>query len=114
MLITHLTALVIPAAYHSAKSHLGGVDNSTFVSAWGSDASSWTRDISQWGMEMVSDGSDLEIIYADGLKFISRGTAILLLGVYIAYLFFQVRYFSVASVENSGHTDTLVTCSLLF
>lgn len=26
-----------------------------------------------------------------GLKFISRGTAILLLGVYVAYLFFQLK-----------------------
>ncbi|THH29576.1 hypothetical protein EUX98_g4609 [Antrodiella citrinella] len=69
--------LVIPAAYHSAKSHAGGVDNTTLAL------------IS--GMDFIYDGSDLENIYADGLKFISRGTAILLLIVYIAYLYFQLR-----------------------
>ncbi|TCD70925.1 hypothetical protein EIP91_000831 [Steccherinum ochraceum] len=69
--------LVIPAAYHSAKSHSGGIDNSTLLTAA--------------GLEVVSDGSDLENIYADGLKIISRGTAILLLGVYIVYLYFQLR-----------------------
>lgn len=68
--------MVIPAAYHSAKSHTGGVDNST-LALMGS-------------IDVVSDGSDLENIYADGLKVISRGTAILLLIVYIAYLYFQV------------------------
>ncbi|KAH8099523.1 calcium/proton exchanger [Cristinia sonorae] len=69
--------LVIPAAYHSAKSHVGGVDNSTltFINA----------------IDVVSDGSDLEHIYASGLKIISRGTAILLLGVYVAYLYFQLK-----------------------
>ena len=69
-------ALVIPAAYHSAKSHYGGVDNSTLIFPDGFD--------------FVSDGSDLENVYADGLKVISRGTAILLLIVYVAYLYFQV------------------------
>ncbi|KAI0807772.1 calcium/proton exchanger [Fomes fomentarius] len=73
--------LVIPAAYHSAKSHSGGLDNGpgngTVVTALDNTI-----------------GLGLETLDADslhGLKIISRGTAILLLGVYIVYLFFQLK-----------------------
>ncbi|KAI0683711.1 Calcium/proton exchanger [Cytidiella melzeri] len=67
--------LVIPAAYHSAKSHSGGIDNLHL-------------DV---GFNQVVDGSDLPDEYNDGLRFISRGTSILLLFVYLAYLFFQLK-----------------------
>ena len=39
----------------------------------------------------VVDGSDLDEKSNHGLRIISRGTAILLLFVYMAYLYFQVR-----------------------
>ena len=69
------TALVIPAAYHSAKSHTGGMDDTSE---------------GVFANTQVVDGSDLPEEYNNGLRIISRGTAILLLFVYIAYLFFQV------------------------
>ncbi|KAF5380913.1 hypothetical protein D9615_004160 [Tricholomella constricta] len=66
--------LVIPAAYHSTMAKNGGPgENST--------------------LKAVIDGgiSDLDPSAEAGLLVISRGTAILLLGVYIAYLFFQLK-----------------------
>ena len=67
-------ALVIPAAYHSAKLHV--------VSP-------------RYGKQMVSMTDplivDLDEEAQKGLLTISRGTAILLLGVYIAYLIFQLK-----------------------
>ena len=69
-----LTALVIPAAYHSAKSRGGMDDSDGLYHTW-----------------QVVDGSDLDDKSNYGLRIISRGTAILLLGVYMAYLYFQVR-----------------------
>ncbi|RPD66481.1 calcium/proton exchanger [Lentinus tigrinus ALCF2SS1-7] len=77
--------LVIPAAYHSAKSHSGlggddGVDtviNGTIKAAV--DAK----------IDLGLDNLDADSIH--GLKIISRGTAILLLLVYIAYLVFQLK-----------------------
>ena len=70
-----LLALVIPAAYHSAKSHES------------SDDADLTRFVAQ---DVIVDGTDLEQAYENGLKTISRGTSILLLAVYVAYLWFQV------------------------
>ncbi|KAI0345273.1 Calcium/proton exchanger [Trametopsis cervina] len=67
--------LVIPAAYHSAKSHTGGVEIT----------------LDALGNRQIIDGSDLDDQWGHGLRFISRGTAILLLFVYIAYLFFQLK-----------------------
>lgn len=67
------TALVIPAAYHSAKSPSAD-EIATFR-----------------GLTQVVDGSDLEDEWNNGLRTISRGTAILLLVVYVAYLNFQLR-----------------------
>ena len=65
-------ALVIPAAYHSAK-HAISPDNGHLVA--------------------LTDPllSDLDDDAQRGLVIISRGTAILLLGVYIAYLIFQLK-----------------------
>lgn len=63
-----ITALVIPAAYHSTKVTSGD--------SGGALAPIFNR------------FSDPDI--TDGLLVISRGTAILLLGVYVTYLFFQV------------------------
>ncbi|KAI0761441.1 Sodium/calcium exchanger protein-domain-containing protein [Irpex lacteus] len=68
--------LVIPAAYHSAKSHIGIDDPIEGVYI---------------NRQEVIDGSDLPDQYNNGLRIISRGTAILLLGVYVAYLFFQLK-----------------------
>ncbi|KAI9507358.1 Calcium/proton exchanger [Russula earlei] len=63
--------LVIPAAYHAAK-HVAPVKG---------------------GLASLSDQSisDLDEKSRKGLLIISRGTAVLLLGVYIAYLFFQLK-----------------------
>lgn len=67
-------ALVIPAAYHSAKlseqAHTG-----------------------KFGFSLFDDDSstDLDPIDQHGLLTISRGTALLLLAVYVVYLIFQVR-----------------------
>lgn len=75
---THcLLALVIPAAYHSAQSHSGGIDQDGTIKILKAP-------------RQVVDGSDLDDEGNHGLRVISRGTAILLLGVYAAYLFFQV------------------------
>lgn len=63
-----ITALVIPAAYHSTKVTSGD--------SGGALAPIFNR------------FSDPDI--TGGLLVISRGTAILLLGVYVTYLFFQV------------------------
>ncbi|TBU35627.1 calcium/proton exchanger [Dichomitus squalens] len=82
MTLTCIT-LVIPAAYHSAKSH-GGVDtNVTDIAVPGIDAFNKAQ------MELGLGSLDSDAYY--GLKIISRGTAILLLFVYIAYLIFQLR-----------------------
>lgn len=77
------TALVIPAAYHSAKSHSGGLEGPA-------NLTSIAPIISQLDPkhELGFEGMDADSVH--GLKIISRGTAILLLIVYIAYLFFQV------------------------
>lgn len=74
------TALVIPAAYHSAKAHTGGLEG-------GANLTSIPAIISQLDpkLELGLDAGS-----AHGLKIISRGTAILLLFVYVAYLIFQV------------------------
>lgn len=74
---------MIPAAYHSAKSHIGGIDQVHILPIPMSP-----MNIS--GFTQVVDGSDLDDQSNQGLRIISRGTAILLLLVYIAYLFFQV------------------------
>ncbi len=76
--IKEFSALVIPAAYHSAKAHAGGVDPDAL------------RILPFPQTTQVVDGSDLDDASGHGLKIISRGTAILLLLVYVAYLFFQV------------------------
>ena len=60
-------ALVIPAAYHSVKV--------------GDDAEKHS----------LTGSPDLDPIFQKGLLQISRGTAVLLLAVYVAYLWFQVR-----------------------
>ncbi|KAI0782213.1 calcium/proton exchanger [Abortiporus biennis] len=77
MTLTCIT-LVIPAAYHSAKIHSGDiVANATAI----------VTD----SFETVIDGTDLDAGSERGLRFISRGTAILLLLVYAAYLVFQLK-----------------------
>jgi Ca2+:H+ antiporter len=65
--------LVIPAAYHSAKHVIAPADGNSLMA--------------------LNDPlvSDLDKDAQRGLLIISRGTAILLLGVYIAYLIFQLK-----------------------
>ncbi|KAF9469298.1 Sodium/calcium exchanger protein-domain-containing protein [Collybia nuda] len=65
--------LVIPAAYHSTQTTPGGPDGQSTVAS------------------IISGFSDLDPSGKAGLLVISRGTAILLLGVYITYLFFQLK-----------------------
>ena len=76
-------ALVIPASYHSVKSQSWGIH--THSSANGSmlaaSGSSMKAGVALGGI----DGNPLH-----GLKVISRGTAVLLFFVYLAYLYFQV------------------------
>jgi Ca2+:H+ antiporter len=63
--------LVIPAAYHSVKAGENSDKHGFSLSLFGKP--------------------ELDPIYQKGLLQISRGTAVLLLGVYLAYLWFQVR-----------------------
>jgi Ca2+:H+ antiporter len=67
------TALVIPAAYHSAK-HITSPNPGGVVATMHD--------------QMISD---LDEDGQKGLLIISRGTALLLLGVYVAYLIFQLK-----------------------
>ena len=71
----HNVAMIIPAAYHSARTSLIPVPSNPTEA-----------------ITLVSDPllSDLDEKGQAGLLIISRGTALLLLGVYVAYLFFQV------------------------
>ncbi|KAI0273436.1 Sodium/calcium exchanger protein-domain-containing protein [Gloeopeniophorella convolvens] len=66
--------LVIPAAYHSAKHIVAPPPDGKGLTAWTDPLMS----------DMDADGQK-------GLLIISRGTAILLLGVYVAYLVFQLK-----------------------
>ncbi|KAK0239554.1 Sodium/calcium exchanger protein-domain-containing protein [Armillaria nabsnona] len=69
--------LVIPAAYHSVKS--------TDLFSIGGSASKSPI------VPYIDNRIDLDPAGMNGLLIISRGTAILLLGVYIAYLYFQLK-----------------------
>ncbi|KAK0482597.1 Sodium/calcium exchanger protein-domain-containing protein [Armillaria novae-zelandiae] len=69
--------LIIPAAYHSVKS-------TDLFSIGGSASESPT-------IPYIDNRIDLDPAGMNGLLIISRGTAILLLGVYIAYLYFQLK-----------------------
>ena len=77
-----LKALVIPAAYHSSKI----ADDEPF----GNDEGGLSN---LFGSLLMSDGSVLPARDPSrkGLVTISRGTAVLLLFVYVGYLIFQVR-----------------------
>lgn len=68
--------MIIPAAYHSARTTLIPVPSNPTEA-----------------ITLVSDPllSDLDEKGQAGLLIISRGTALLLLGVYVAYLFFQLK-----------------------
>ncbi|KAK0211774.1 Sodium/calcium exchanger protein-domain-containing protein [Armillaria fumosa] len=69
--------LIIPAAYHSVKS-------TDLFSIGGSASESPT-------IPYIDNRIDLDPAGMNGLLIISRGTAILLLCVYIAYLYFQLK-----------------------
>ncbi|KAI9065379.1 calcium/proton exchanger [Trametes sanguinea] len=87
--------LVIPAAYHSAKSHAGGVEG-------GVNATSIAPVIRALDPENDLGLSGLDAGGVHGLKIISRGTAILLLLVYIAYLIFQLKTHSYLYTPTPG------------
>ena len=98
-----MIALVIPAAYHSAKSH-GGVDtNGTAIAVPGADAFNKAQ------MELGLGNLDADGYH--GLKIISRGTAILLLLVYVAYLLFQVGLCVTSQYENTSFLTCKPSCS---
>ncbi|KAI0780581.1 calcium/proton exchanger [Trametes elegans] len=97
--------LVIPAAYHSAKAHSGGLVNGTSNALEGLAP--------EYGLDGLDAGS------VHGLKIISRGTAILLLIVYIAYLYFQLKSHSylytptVDEEEEEPEMNIPAACSAL-
>ncbi|KAN0123716.1 H+/Ca2+ exchanger Vxc1-like protein [Russula decolorans] len=68
--------LVIPAAYHASQ-HINSPVKGGSVATMNSHNVVLYPDLDEDGQR--------------GLKYISRGTAILLLGVYVAYLFFQLK-----------------------
>ncbi|TFK94786.1 calcium/proton exchanger [Polyporus arcularius HHB13444] len=93
--------LVIPAAYHSAKSHSGGLGDEvgTVINGTIKAAVDSTIDTGLGGLD--ADG-------AHGLKIISRGTAILLLFVYVVYLIFQLKthaYLYVAEAQADEESE---------
>ena len=78
-------ALVIPAAYHSSKA----ADEDTPFSNTDNSLDKLLHDLSPSTYEGTQQG----------LLTISRGTAVLLLIVYVAYLFFQVRLHDISSMS---------------
>jgi Ca2+:H+ antiporter len=80
-------ALVIPAAYHSAK-HAMAPGNGDLVALTN---------------PLVSD---LDEDAQRGLLIISRGTAILLLGVYVAYLIFQLKTHAHLFISKRKDTES--------
>ncbi|KAH9928219.1 calcium/proton exchanger [Fomitopsis serialis] len=80
--------LVIPAAYHSAQSHAG--NSTTLVNSIAN---------------AVVDGTDLDTASERGLLLISRGTALLLLVVYVGYLFFQLKTHAYLFTEDEGEVE---------
>jgi Ca2+:H+ antiporter len=75
-LIQSELALVIPAAYHASK-HINSPVNGGSVATMKDHNAVLYPDLDEDGQR--------------GLNYISRGTAILLLGVYVAYLIFQLK-----------------------
>ncbi|KAI0030831.1 Sodium/calcium exchanger protein-domain-containing protein [Vararia minispora EC-137] len=77
--------LVIPAAYHSAQAKIGG----DFVQPTPVEPGI----VSALGASIDNDDhiTDMDPAAMDGLLIISRGTALLLLGVYVCYLIFQLK-----------------------
>jgi Ca2+:H+ antiporter len=73
-LIQSELALVIPAAYHASKDMTSPVKGGSVVA----------MNSHNIYPELDEDGQR-------GLKYISRGTAVLLLGLYAAYLIFQLK-----------------------
>lgn len=93
--------LIIPAAYNSVKSPSGSLfadplNTTTAIGAAGSTSLSFN-----------SSQPDIDPERISGLLTISRGTAVLLLGVYVAYLYFQVR----AYTNGTSLLLTLLHCS---
>lgn len=71
--------MVIPAAYFASGQNKDGLEGTAFSKVW-----SVLNNTNDHGL------STIEGRYKDGLLIISRGTAILLLFVYVSYLIFQV------------------------
>ncbi|KAG7448245.1 Calcium/proton exchanger [Guyanagaster necrorhizus] len=93
--------LIIPAAYHSVKS------NSDLFSIGGSASESPS-------LSYIDNRIDLDPAGMNGLLIISRGTAVLLLGVYIAYLYFQLKshhYLFQAGAEEESEVANMSVVS---
>lgn len=90
-----LTALVIPAAYHSVKSSAGTLSGSTRLPY---------RFTQPANCICMLDSESGGTSGQGGLLIISRGTAILLLAVYVAYLYFQVSQPTIQIAENLSYT----------
>lgn len=79
----HPSALIIPAAYHSARADSNPSDEYTVT-----PSANATLHIASSSVEQIHD---MDKQGQKGLLTISRGTALLLLATYVAYLIFQVR-----------------------
>lgn len=75
-------ALIIPAAYHSARVDTNPSDEYPVI-----PSTNATSDM----VSSMQQVHDLDKAGQKGLLTISRGTALLLLATYVAYLVFQVR-----------------------
>lgn len=113
-------ALVIPAAYHSTYSRSSGSASPSpkdLVTALqslvlgNSSAPSTTEMISALAMITRDDGDDAPDPHDEslsGLLVLSRGTSIILLVVYIAYLYFQLKSHSnlfEAEADENGESE---------
>jgi Ca2+/H+ antiporter len=87
--LIHYLALVIPAAYHGVK-RASSSGNGNLVTLPGSHIYDPDKDAQK------------------GLNLISHGTAILLLGVYIGYLIFQLKTHPHLFVSKRKETDAHV------
>ena len=98
------TALVIPAAYNMSQKFGNSPD--------GFDSSRVFAALNDPKNGQMLSGVDLE--HRDGLLIISRGTAIILLFVYVAYLVFQVAYVCQYPITKLTRYSAIVTHPRVF
>lgn len=100
------TALIIPAAYHSARG-LGNIPTLLGPSPVIPKTPAEPDVIG--ATNLVTDNGtvvDIDEEGQRGLLIISRGTALLLLGVYVAYLVFQLKtHFSLFQAKKVLHSE---------